>query len=126
MNLINFTASLKETVAQIRDLGGDFNEDDFWIPGRHKPLMRHVFNSVPHHYPAQVTRTKHMVCHAFARVEAEERSGRPGRKVLEGILHALCLGLSPSLPHQALQQLQTFEVHEKILSADFLSELRIA
>ena len=38
----------------------------------------------------------------------------------------MCLGLSPSTPHQALQQLQTFEVPEKTSFADFLSELRIA
>ena len=35
MNFVNFTASLKKTVAPIRDLGGDFSEDDFRIPGRH-------------------------------------------------------------------------------------------
>ena len=58
MNLVNFTASLKEVVAQIRDLGEGFSEDEFWIPGRHKPLVRHVLNSVSHHYPEQVTRTK--------------------------------------------------------------------
>ena len=62
MNLVSFTASLKETLAQIRDLGDDFSEDGFWIPGWHKPLMRHA----PHH-PAQVTRTKQMVRDAFAR-----------------------------------------------------------
>ena len=67
-----------------------------------------------------------MVRNAFARAEAEERSGQPGRQVLNGILRALCLGLSPSTPHQALQQLQTFEVPEKTSFADFLSELRIA
>ena len=33
MNLVNFTASLNEAVAQIRDLGEDFSEDGFWIPG---------------------------------------------------------------------------------------------
>ncbi|CAN0455569.1 unnamed protein product, partial [Ascophyllum nodosum] len=74
----------------------------------------------------QVTRTKQMVRDAFARAEADERSGQPGRQVLEGILRALCLGLSPSTPHQALQQLQTFQVPEKTSFADFLSELRIA
>ena len=108
MNLVNFTASLKEAVVQIGDLVEYFKEDGFWIPGWHKPLMRHVLNSVSHHYPAQVTRTKQMVRDAFARAEADERSGQPGRQVLEGILRALCLGLSLSTPHQALQQLQTF------------------
>ena len=126
MNLINFTASLKEAVAQIRGLGKDFVEDGFWIPGWHKPLMRHVLNSVSHHYPAQVTGTKQMVRDAFARAEADERSGQFGRQVLEGILRALRLGLSPSTPHQALKQLQTFKVPEQISFADFLSELRIA
>ena len=126
MNLVNFTASLKEAVMQIRDLGEDFSEDGFWIPGWHKPLMRHVLNSVSHHHPAQVTKTKQMVRDAFARAEADERSGQPGRQVLEGILRALCLGLSPSTPHQALQQLQTFQVPEKTSFADFLPELRIA
>ena len=126
MNLVNFTASLKEAVAQIRDLGEDFSKGDFWIPGWHKPLMRHVLNSVSHHYPAQVTRTKQMVRDAFARAEDEKRSGQPGKQVLEVILRALCLGLSPTTtPHQALQQLQTFEVHEKTSFAEFLSELRI-
>ena len=67
-----------------------------------------------------------MVRDALARAEAEERSGQPGKQVLEGILRALCLGLSPSTPHQALQHLQTFEVPEKTSFADFLSELRIA
>jgi hypothetical protein len=67
-----------------------------------------------------------MIRDAFARAETDERSGQPGRQVLEGILRALCLGLSPSTPHQALQQLQTFEVPEKTSFADFLSELRIA
>ena len=38
----------------------------------------------------------------------------------------MCLGLSPSTPHQALQQLQTFEVPDKTSFADFLSELRVA
>ena len=53
MNLANFSASLKETVAQIRDLGEDFSEDEFWIlPGWHKALMRHVLNPLSHHYPA--------------------------------------------------------------------------
>ena len=126
MNLVNFTASLKEAAAQIRDLGEDFSVDDFWIPGWHKPLMRHVLNSVSHHYPAQGTRTKQMVRDAFARAEADEMSGQPGRQVLEGILRALCLGLSPSTPHQALQQLQTFQVPDKTSFADFLSELHIA
>ena len=32
-NLVNSTASLKEAVAQIRDLGEDFSGDGFWIPG---------------------------------------------------------------------------------------------
>ena len=126
MNLVNFTASLKEAVAQIKDLGEDLSEDGFWIPGWHKPLMRHILNSVSHHYPAQVTRTEQMVWDAFARAEADERSGQPGRQVLEGVLRAFCLGLSPSTPHQALEQLQTFEVPEKTSFADFLSELRIA
>ena len=67
-----------------------------------------------------------MVRDAFAIAKADERSGQPGRQVLEGILRALCLGLSPSTPHQALQQLQTFQVPEKNSFADFLSELRIA
>ena len=96
MNLVNFTASLKEVVAQIRDLGEDFSEDDFWIPGWHKPLMRYVLNSVSHHHPVRVTRTKQMVRDAFARAEAEERRGQPGKQVLEGILPPLYLGLSPS------------------------------
>ncbi|CAM9485641.1 unnamed protein product, partial [Ascophyllum nodosum] len=74
-----------------------------------------------------VTKTKQMVRDAFARAEADERSGQPGRQVLEGILRALCLGLSFSTPHQALQQLlQTFTVPEKTSFADFFSELRIA
>ena len=30
MNLVNFTVSFKEAVAQIRDLGEDFSEDGFW------------------------------------------------------------------------------------------------
>ena len=67
-----------------------------------------------------------MVRDAFARAEADGRSGQPRREVLEGILRALSLGLSPSTPHQALQQLQTFEVSEKTSFANFLSELRIA
>ena len=87
--------------------------------------MRHVLNSVSHHYPVQATRTKQMVRNAFARAEAEERSGQPGKQVLEGILRALCLGLSASARHQALQQLQTFEVPEKTSFADVLSKLRI-
>ena len=91
VNLVNFTASLKEAVAQIRNLGENFSEDGSWIPGWHKPLMRHVLNSSSHHYPAQVTRTKQMVRDAFARAKADERSGQPGRQVLEGILRALCL-----------------------------------
>ena len=95
MNLVNFTAFLKEAVAQIRDLEEDFSEDGFWIPGWYKPLMRHVLDSVSHHYPAQVTRTKQVVRDAFARAEADKRSGQPGRQVLEKILRALCLGLSP-------------------------------
>ena len=88
--------------------------------------MRHVLNSVSHHYLAQVTRMKQVVRDAFARAEADERSGKPERQVLEGILRALCLRLNPSSPNQALQHLQTFEVPEKISFADFLSELRIA
>ena len=99
INLVNFTASLKEAVAQIRDLGEYFSQDGFWVPGWHKPLMRHVIISVSHHYPAQVTRTKQMVQDAFARAEADERSGQLGSQVSEGILRALCLGLSPSTPH---------------------------
>ena len=67
-----------------------------------------------------------MVRDVFARAEADERSGKPERQVPEGILRALCLGLYPSSPNQVLQQLQTFEVPEKISFADFLSELRIA
>ena len=126
MNRVHFTASLKEAIGQIRDLGEDFSEDGFWIPGWHKPLMRHVLNSVSHHYPAQATGTKQMVRDAVAREEADERSSQPGRQVLEGILRALRLGLSPTSPHQALQLLQTFEVPEKTSFADFLSELRIA
>ena len=126
MNLVNFTASLKEAVAQIRDLGEDLSEDHCGIPGWHKPLMRHVLNSVSHHYPVQVTRMKQMVRDAFARVEAKERSHQPRKQVLEGIKRTLCLGLGPSTPHQVLQQLQTFEVPEKTLFADFLSVLRIA
>ena len=122
----NSHASLKEAVAQIRDLGEDFSDDGFWIPEWHKPLTRHVLSSVSHHYPAQATRTKQMVRDAFARAKADERSGQPGRQLLEGILRRLCLGLSPSTPHQALQQLQTFQVPEKTSFADFLSELRIA
>ena len=31
MNLVNFTTSLIEAVAQIRDLGDDFSEDKFCI-----------------------------------------------------------------------------------------------
>ena len=126
MNLVNSTASFKEAVVQIRDLGEDFSVDRFWIPGWHEPLMRHVLNSVSHHYPAQVTRTKQMVWVTIAGAEADERNGQPERQVLEGILRALCLGLSLSTPHQALQQLQTFEVPEKTSFADFLSESRIA
>ena len=96
MNLVNFITSLKEAVAQIRDLAEDFSEDDFWIPGWHKPLMRHVLNSVSHHYPVQVTRTKKMVRDAFARAEAEKRGAQPRKQVLEGYLRALCLRLSSS------------------------------
>ena len=88
--------------------------------------MRHVLNPMSHHYPAQVTRARQMVRDTFARAEADERSVQPGIKVLERILRALCLGLSPSTPDQVLQQLQTFEVPEKTSFADFLSELRIA
>ena len=66
-----------------------------------------------------------MVRNAFARAEAEERSGQPGERVLEGLLRALSLGLSPST-HQALQQSQIFEVPEKASFAYFLSELRLA
>ena len=126
INLVSFAAFLKEAVAQIRDLGDDFSQDNIWIPGWHKPLMRHVLNSVFHHHRVQVTRTKQMVRDAFARAEAEERSGQPGKQVLEETLRALCLELSPSKPHQALQQLQTFDVPEKTSFADFLSEFRIA
>ena len=102
------------------------NSTAFWIPGWHKPLMRHILNSVSHHYLAQVTRTKQMVRDTFARAEADKRSGKPERQVLEGILRALCLRLNPSSPNQVLQQLQTFEVPEKISFANFLSESRIA
>ena len=123
MSLVKFTASIEKAVAQVRDLDEDFREDKFWIPGWHKALMRHVLNSVSHSYHAQMTRTKQMVRDAFARAEAEERSGQTGKQVLGGILRALCLGLGPSTPHQALQQLQTFEVHEKTSFAGFLSEL---
>ena len=51
INLVDFTASLKEAVVQMRDLVEDFSEGDFWISGWHKPLMRHVLNSVSHHHP---------------------------------------------------------------------------
>ena len=90
MNLVNFTASLKEAVAQIRDLGEDFSEDDCWIPGWNKPLMRHVLNSESHHYPAQVTRTKQMVRDAFARAEADEMRGQPEDKFSKGF-YARCV-----------------------------------
>ena len=127
MNLVNFTASLKEAVAQIRDLGEDFSEDDVWVPGWHKLLMRHTLNSMFHYYPVQVTRTKEMARDAFARAEPKESSGQPGKQVSKGILRALCLRLSPSAPHQALQQLQAFfEVSEKISFVHFLSELLTA
>ena len=126
VNLGDFTASLKEAVAQIRDLEESFSEDGFWIPGWHKPPMRHVLNSVSHHYPVKVTRTKQMACDAFARAEAEARSGQPVKQVMEGILRALGLGLGPSTPHQAMQQHHTFEVPAKTSFADFLSESRIA
>ena len=33
MNLVNFTASLKEAVSQIRNLGEVFSEGGFGIPG---------------------------------------------------------------------------------------------
>ena len=66
-----------------------------------------------------------MVRDAFDRAETGERSGQPRKQVLGGILRDLCLRLSPSTPHQALQQLQTFEVPEKRWFTDFLSELRI-
>ena len=94
MNLVKFTAFLNEAVAQIRDSEEDFSEDGFWIHV-HKPLMRHVLNSVSHHYPAQVTRTKQMVRDAFAIAEADERSGQHGRQVLEWILRAVS-GTHPS------------------------------
>ena len=126
IKLVNFTASLKEPEAHIRDLGEDFSENDLWIPGWHKPLMRLVLNLVSHYYPAQVTRTNQMVCDALARAEAKDRSGQPGKEVLEWILRALCLGLSPSTLHQALRQLQTFEDPENNSFAGFLSKLRIA
>ena len=67
-----------------------------------------------------------MVHDAFARAEAEERSGQTGKQVLAGSFRALCLGLSPSTLHQALQQMQTFEVPEKASFAGFLSGLRFA
>ena len=67
-----------------------------------------------------------MVRDAFAKAEADVRSGQPERQVLEGTLRALCLGRSHSTPRQALQQLQTFEVPKKTSFADFLSELRKA
>ena len=65
------------------------------------------------HYPAHVTRKKNMVLDVFARAEAEEKSGQSGKQLLEEILRALCLELSPSTLHQVLQQLQTFKVPEK-------------
>ena len=67
-----------------------------------------------------------MVRDAFARPEAEEKSGQPGKQVLKGILRASCLGLGPSTPHQVLQQLQIFEVPDKTSFADFPCDLRIA
>ena len=88
--------------------------------------MRHVLNSMSQDYPVQATRTKQMVRDAFAGGEADERSGQPGRRVLDWILRVLCQQLSPSIPHQALQQLQAFEFPEKTSFADFLSELRTA
>ena len=65
------------------------------------------------HYPTKVTRKKHMVLDVSARAEAEEKSGQSGKQVLEEILRALCLELSPSTLHQVLQQLQTLKVPEK-------------
>ena len=83
-NLGNFTASPNEAVAPIRDLAKDSSEDDFWISGWHAPLMWHVLNSVSHHDPAQVTRTKQSVPIAFtSRAGAEERRGQAGKEVLE-------------------------------------------
>ena len=113
MNLVNFTAAVRETVAQIIDLGDDFSEDEFWIPEWHKPLMLHVLKFLSHHYSARVTRKKQIVLDVFARAKAVDKSCQPGKQVLEGILIALCLGLSPSTPHQVLQQLHTFKVPEK-------------
>ena len=88
--------------------------------------MRYVLSSVSNHYPVQVKRTEQIVRDAFARAEAEDRGGQPGKQVFEEILRTLCLGLGPSKPHQALQQLQNFEFPEKTSFADFLSELRTA
>ena len=59
-----------------------------------------------------------------SRSRREERSNR--KTSFGGDTTCLCLGLSPSTAHQALQQLQTFEVPEKASFADFLSDLRIA
>ena len=75
MNLVNFTPSLREAVAQIRDLGDDFSEDEFRISEWHKPLMLHLLNSVSYHYPAQVPRKKHMVLGLFARLEQKPKGG---------------------------------------------------
>ena len=63
-------------------------------------------------------------CLRQSRSRRQERSTR--KTSLEEILRASCLGLGPSKPHQALQQLQNFEVPEKTSFADFLSELRTA
>ena len=90
MNLVNFTASVKEAVAQIRDLREDFSENGFWIPGWHKPLMRHVLNPVSHHHPAQVTRTRQMVSDAFTRAEAKKGAVNPGNKFWRGF-YVLCV-----------------------------------
>ena len=38
MDLANSAASLRETVAQVIDLGDDFSENEFWIPEWHKSL----------------------------------------------------------------------------------------
>ena len=75
MSIVNFTASLREAVAQIRDLGDDFSEDEFWISEWHKTLMLHLLNSASYHYPAQVTRKKQMVLDVFARLEQKPKRG---------------------------------------------------
>ena len=90
MNLVNFTASLKEAVAQIRDLGDDFSEDDVWILAWHKPLMRHILNSMSHHYPVQVTRTKQMARDASLWQKPKRGAVNPGNKFRREF-YALCV-----------------------------------